>query len=131
METITVKGTTIPVERHAQGKTFQVNDKKIETDVEGFMVDRDRWDQQVAEALAVLEGIALTDDHWQVINFLRDYYAEYLISPNVKVMLKHMRLRMGEENVDQKRLYELFPKGPALQGTKIGGLPKPRSCLDG
>ena len=111
--------------------TIQVKDKTIETLEDGYMLNRELWDEDVAQSLAEHEGIALTEEHWEVIHYLREYYEDHLITPNIKILIKHMKETMGEENVDKKRLYTLFPNGPAYQGCKIAGLPKPKSCIDG
>ena len=72
----------------------------------------------------------MNDQHWDIINFLRDYYQEYQIAPAVKVLTKAIAKR---NEMDKKEassfLYELFPNGPGLQACKIAGLPKPTGCV--
>ncbi|GMT48613.1 MAG: sulfurtransferase TusE [bacterium] len=112
-------------------ETIEVKGKVIKTLDDGYMQNRELWDEEIAIALAKREDIELTDEHWEVINYLRKYYKEYLISPDVRVLLKHMKETLGEDKVDKKYLYTIFPKGPAFQGCKIAGLPKPTGCIDG
>jgi len=112
-------------------ETIEVEGRKIDINPDGYMIDRSLWTPAIAEALAARDGIQLTDKHWQILDFLQEYYHEYKISPNVRVLVKHLNERWGEDKVDRTGLYNLFPKGPAFQGTKIAGLPKPYDCIDG
>jgi len=84
----------------------------------------------VAPKLAEGEDITMGDAHWDLVKFLRNYYAEYQIAPAVKVLTKAVA---SERSMDKKEasefLYGLFPKGPALQACKIAGLPKPTGCV--
>jgi TusE/DsrC/DsvC family sulfur relay protein len=95
--------------------SFEINGKTYETDEEGYLVNLAEWDEEAAKHLAVDEKVELTDQHWEVINFLREYYNDYQIAPAVRVLSKY--------------LYELFPYGPAKQACKIAGLPKPTGCI--
>jgi len=112
-------------------ESIQVGKRKIVLLDDGFMQDRDLWSEEVAVALAEREGIKLTDEHWDLLKFLRSYYDEFLISPNVKILVKYLKEKGNEKNLDTKKLYELFPRGPSFQGCKIAGLPKPTNCIDG
>ena len=75
----------------------------------------------VGETLA--EGLALGDDHWAVINYLRDQYREHGQTPNYRNMLKDLADLLPHH--DSKTLYDLFPGGPAKQGVRVAGLPRP------
>jgi len=79
--------------------------------------------------IAVEEKIDMSDEHWEVVNFLRDYYEEYQIAPAVRVLIKQIKKTMGKEKGNNKYLYALFPYGPAKQACKIAGLPKPTGCV--
>jgi len=107
---------------------LEINDTALNTDTEGYLLNLADWSPEVAGRLAEEENIALTDAHWEVINFLRDYYAEYQIAPAVRVMTKAIGKQLGEEKGNSKYLFELFPYGPAKQGCKLAGLPKPTGC---
>ncbi|MBI5177805.1 MAG: TusE/DsrC/DsvC family sulfur relay protein [Nitrospinae bacterium] len=111
--------------------SITVSGKTYETTDEGYLLDPAKWDNAVAEFLAKEEGLALNEHHWEIVNFLRHFYHEYRISPMVKILMKEMAKKYGPEKSSRKYLYELFPRGPALQGTKIAGLPKPLDCIDG
>jgi tRNA 2-thiouridine synthesizing protein E len=108
---------------------FELNGKTYETDEEGYLVNLSDWSEDVAKYLAQQEGINMTDAHWEVINFLRDYYNEFQIAPAVRVLTKAIGKKLGPEKGNSQYLYELFPYGPAKQACKIAGLPKPTGCV--
>ncbi len=109
--------------------SIEVNGKSIETDEEGYIVNLSDWDENVANELAKEEGIDMSSNHWEVVNFLREYYDEYQIAPAVRVLTKAIGKKLGPEKGNSKYLYELFPYGPAKQACKIAGLPKPTGCI--
>ena len=109
--------------------SIEINGKNIETDEEGYIVNLSDWDEDVANELAKEEGIDMSDNHWEVVNFLREYYDEYQIAPAVRVLTKAIGKKLGPEKGNSKYLYELFPYGPAKQACKIAGLPKPTGCV--
>ena len=108
---------------------YEVNGATIEHDEEGYLSDLTQWNEDVAAILANDEGIEMTDEHWEVVNFLRNYYEEYQIAPAVRVLTKAVKKKLGPEKGNSKYLYELFPYGPAKQACKIAGLPKPTGCI--
>ena len=98
-------------------------------DEEGFLVDLNDWTKDIALEMAKLEELELTDEHWDVLNFLREYYDEYQIAPAVRVLTKAIAKKMGKDKGNSKYLYSLFPYGPGKQGCKFAGLPKPTGCI--
>jgi len=108
---------------------IEVEGKTIETDEEGYLANLNDWIPAVAEAMAKEDGTELTDAHWEVINFLREYYDEYQIAPAVRVLTKAIGKKLGKEKGNSKYLYELFPYGPGKQACKYAGLPKPTGCV--
>jgi len=108
---------------------LEVNGKSYETDEEGYLADLSQWTEDIAKALAVSEGLEMTDSHWEVVNFLREYYQEYQIAPAVRVLTKAIGKKLGKDKGNSKYLYELFPYGPAKQACKVAGLPKPTGCV--
>ncbi|NWG39502.1 MAG: TusE/DsrC/DsvC family sulfur relay protein [Hydrogenophilaceae bacterium] len=108
---------------------LEVNGTTIETDEEGFLVNLSDWNPDVAAELAKGESIEMTDQHWEVINFLREYYDEYQIAPAVRVLTKAIGKKLGPDKGNSKYLYDLFPYGPGKQACKIDGLPKPTGCI--
>jgi TusE/DsrC/DsvC family sulfur relay protein len=101
---------------------YTVNGNELETDDQGYLLEADYSDEAV-HVIAAAEGIALTDKHWTVINYLRDEYREHGHTPNFRNMLKGLGEVM--EGIASKDLYDLFPVGPAKQGCKVAGLPQP------
>jgi tRNA 2-thiouridine synthesizing protein E len=108
---------------------LEVGGKSLETDEEGYLLNLDEWTEDAAKLLADSEGVELTENHWEVINFLREYYDEFQIAPAVRVLTKAIGKKFGKEKGNSKYLYELFPYGPAKQACKIAGLPKPTGCI--
>ncbi|MCX7673324.1 MAG: TusE/DsrC/DsvC family sulfur relay protein [Thiobacillaceae bacterium] len=109
--------------------TIDVNGKTIEVDEEGYLVNLSDWSEEVAKFLAEQEKVEMTDAHWEVVNFLREYYNEYQIAPAIRVLTKAIAKKLGPDKGNNKYLYELFPYGPAKQACKIAGLPKPTGCI--
>ena len=108
---------------------IEVNGKSYEVDEEGYLADLNQWEPGVAEVMAKLDDCDLTESHWEVINFLREYYEEYQIAPAVRVLTKAIGKKLGADKGNSKYLYELFPYGPAKQACKYAGLPKPTGCV--
>ncbi|MDO8595310.1 MAG: TusE/DsrC/DsvC family sulfur relay protein [Sulfuricaulis sp.] len=106
-----------------------MNGLAIETDEEGYLADRTAWNEEVAKEMARMDDCDLNENHWQVINFLRQYYDEYQIAPAVRVLTKAIGKQLGPDKGNSKYLYELFPYGPAKQACKYAGLPKPTGCV--
>ena len=109
---------------------FEFNGEVYHLSKEGNLIERYAWNENMAELLAAREEMQLTEDHWVVIHFMRDFYNEYLISPMIKLLLRHMQESLGAEKSNKQYLYELFPEGPSKQGSRIAGLPYPAGCID-
>lgn len=103
--------------------TVELGGKQMDIDEDGFIQDPDQWDEKVAASLAITEGVNdLTEEHWVVVNYLRNYYLKFGIAPMIRKVCK-------ETKFDLKKIYELFPSGPAKGGCKVAGLPKPTGCV--
>lgn len=109
--------------------SIEVNGKTFEVDEEGYLADLTQWEPGVAEVMSAAEDCELTEDHWEIINFLREYYEEYQIAPAVRVLTKAVGKKLGKQKGTSKYLYELFPYGPGKQACKYAGLPKPTGCV--
>ncbi len=109
--------------------SIELNGKTFEVDEEGYLADLNQWEPGIADIMAGLDDTALTDAHWEVINFLREYYEEYQIAPAVRVLTKAIGKKLGADKGNSKYLYELFPYGPAKQACKYAGRPKPTGCV--
>lgn len=106
-----------------------IDQQVIETDNFGYLIDSSQWSENVAEVIAQQENIELTPAHWEVIYFVRDFYQEYKTSPAIRMLVKAMAQKLGEDKGNSRYLQRLFPEGPAKQATKLAGLPKPAKCL--
>ncbi len=108
---------------------MEIAGKQVEVDEDGYMVDLEAWNKDIALTMAKADGLDLTDSHWEIINFLRDYYQKYQIAPMIKILVKEIGKTMGADKGNTKYLYELFPDGPAKQACRYAGLPKPTGCV--
>lgn len=108
---------------------LEVGGKTLATDEEGYLEHLDDWSQEVAETMATAEDVTLSPEHWEILNFLREYYNEYQIAPAVRVLTKAVGKRLGADKGNSRYLYSLFPYGPGKQACKYAGLPKPTGCV--
>ncbi|MCC4832834.1 TusE/DsrC/DsvC family sulfur relay protein [Shewanella sp. 1_MG-2023] len=110
-------------------ESFEFNGQHIEVDAKGYLKNYTDWSPEMAPTLAATEEIELTEQHWEVINFVRNFYLEFKTSPAIRVLVKAIGQSLGADKGNSKYLYTLFPVGPAKQATKIAGLPKPAKCI--
>ncbi|MBD1576979.1 MULTISPECIES: TusE/DsrC/DsvC family sulfur relay protein [Vibrio] len=108
---------------------YQLNNQNIAADAQGYLLDHTQWTPELVPILAQSENIELSEAHWEVILFVRDFYLEFNTSPAVRMLVKAMAKAHGPEKGSSKYLFKLFKKGPAKQATKLAGLPKPAKCL--
>lgn len=101
----------------------------LPVDGEGYLLDATAWNAEFANQAAAALGLELNPDHWVVLRFLRAFYSDYAISPPMRVLVKSIAPLLGGTSASSRRLYQLFPDGPARQACKIAGLPKPSSCI--
>lgn len=108
-----------------------LSDKAITlvTTEEGFLVDPCTWNRDVACLIANHNSIALTDAHWEIIEFIRGYYEAYKHLPNTRAFTKAIANSLGNNKGNSRYLHQLFPDGPLKHACKIAGLPKPPNCL--
>lgn len=100
------------------------DEKKVEVNEEGFLAHPEEWDEETARLLAKAEeGLAeMSAEHWAVVNYIRGYYVEKGLAPMVRKICQTTGLPL-------RRIYELFPSGPAKGACKVAGLPKPDGCV--
>lgn len=103
--------------------------RQIETDSQGYLLNSSDWCHELAAILAAQEDITLTEPHWEIVLFVREFYQEFNTSPAIRMLVKAIANKYGAERGNSRYLYRLFPKGPAKQATKIAGLPKPVKCI--
>lgn len=98
------------------------------TDAEGYLVDPSQWTEKFAEAVAQSEGVALTDEHWAVIRFMREWLDAHGVAPDARHVMKFLA---GGRDAGRRRMFELFPYGYVKQACKIAGMKKPRAWSTG
>ena len=98
------------------------------TDSEGYLIDPSQWDEALAENLARAEGITLTDEHWLVLRFMRQWLDEHQLIPDARHVMKYLSQQTG---AGRNRLFELFPYGYVQQACKIAGMKRPRAWSTG
>ena len=102
---------------------FEVAGKQYSVDEDGFLENPEIWNEDVAKDFSTAEGVAeLTEEHWKVINYLRNYYLQFGIAPMIRKLCKETGFKLN-------KIYELFPSGPAKGACKLAGLPKPTGCV--
>ncbi len=103
--------------------TIDLNGRTYIVDEDGFIEDPNLWNETVAVDFAATEGIGdLTERHWKVIHYLRNYWKQFGIAPMVRKLCKETDCKLSE-------IYDMFPSGPAKGACKLAGLPKPTGCV--
>jgi dissimilatory sulfite reductase related protein len=102
---------------------LRIGDTTLELDDKGFLQQPELWNEEVARALAAADGVnELTADHWTVIHYLRQHWLEFGLAPMIRKLCKQTGLTL-------KRIYELFPSGPARGACKVAGMPNANGCV--
>jgi tRNA 2-thiouridine synthesizing protein E len=101
----------------------------IERDDEGYLLDPEDWSDDVALALAAEAGLEMTDEHWQIVEFIRQSYESTQVVPEARKLLRLMKARWGAERATRRFLYQLFPAGYAQTACKIAGMRKPLKLM--
>jgi tRNA 2-thiouridine synthesizing protein E len=103
----------------------------MQLDAEGYLLDPADWNAQLAEALARQEHIVLTEEHWVALRFMREYYEQHHIAPDVRHVMKHLAKVKGAGKAGRNDVFVLFPYGYVKQACKIAGMRKPRAWSTG
>lgn len=98
------------------------------TDVQGFLKHRLTWTADLGVYMASLDGVTLTQEHWEVIHYFREYYEDYNIPPPMRMVMRVFKKAFGDENANSRYLLQLFPEGATKAASKFAGLPKPKNC---
>lgn len=108
---------------------LNIGGHEIALDKDGYLINLNDWDKEIAFALARQENISLTFEHWEIINLLQDFYREFEISPAMRAFVTYTGKKLGSEKGKSIYLLQLFPPSPAKIASKIAGLPRPTNCL--
>lgn len=100
----------------------------FKTDESGYLLDPETWQPLFAEQIAHKQGIILTEKHWQIITFAREFYQAHGFSPAIKMLLLALR-KAQDPTLNSIVLQHLFAHKPALMISKLAGLPKPKDCV--
>jgi len=103
----------------------------VETDSEGYLVEPEQWDEEIAEQLAASEGVSLSKEHWRIIGFMRDYYDTHQVAADARFTIKFLADEMGYGRKARNYLFQLFPYGYVQQACKIAGMKRPRGWSTG
>ncbi|MFJ4143910.1 TusE/DsrC/DsvC family sulfur relay protein [Pseudomonas sp. NPDC089734] len=110
-------------------KELNVAERTIALDKDGFLQDLNDWSLEVAHALSGEEGIVLSPEHVEILELLRDFYAQFQLSPATRPLIKYTALKLGPEKGNSMYLNRLFNGTPAKLAAKLAGLPKPTNCI--
>ena len=102
---------------------------ELETDEEGFLLNPDDWNMEIANAIARQEKIEMTSEHWVTVGFIRAYFNERQVVPENRTLLKFLKEKLGSEKGTRKYVHTLFPYGYGQQACKIAGMRKPRKLM--
>jgi len=106
-----------------------IGNREIELDKDGYLINLNEWDIEIAGALAAQENITLTPAHWEIIHLLQEFYREFELSPAMRAFVKYTEKKLGQEKGKSIYLLQLFPPSAAKIASKIAGLPRPTNCL--
>lgn len=109
--------------------SIQIDGITLETDNEGYLLDPALWSEGVAIEIARLENINMTQAHWEIVNFVRDYFETWQVVPENRTLLKTLRERHGKDTATRRYIQQLFPYGFGQQACKIAGMRKPLKLL--
>jgi tRNA 2-thiouridine synthesizing protein E len=105
---------------------------EVERDIEGYLIDPEAWNETIARELAAEEELGLTDEFWPILTFMRDYWREHQVAPDVRHVIDFL---VNDRNMNKKaakeQLFQLFPYGYVKQACKIAGMMRPRAWSTG
>jgi tRNA 2-thiouridine synthesizing protein E len=111
--------------------TFNTHAAEARLDAEGYLIDPEQWNEELARQIAAHEGITLTDEHWKIVEFMRAYYADRQVAPDARFAVKFLAEQLGYGSEARARLFQLFPYGYVKQACKVAGMKRPRGWSTG
>jgi tRNA 2-thiouridine synthesizing protein E len=108
---------------------LHIDGRQIPLTEDGFLSESSDWDERVAEALAAGVSLVLTPEHWEIVHFMRGYYARFRHLPNNRMFVKAVQKELGQDKGSSRHLQRLFPESPVRYACLVAGLPKPPGCI--
>jgi tRNA 2-thiouridine synthesizing protein E len=110
---------------------MQINTQSLR-DIEGYIVDPEEWSPELARHMAAEENLELTEEYWRILDFMRAYWIDHRVAPDVRHVIEYLVNEQGYEKRDaKKKLFDLFPYGYVKQACKIAGMQRPRAWSTG
>ena len=104
----------------------------IHRDEAGYLIDPEEWNKAVAEHFAKEEGIVLQQEHFAIIEFMRDYLDEHGVTADARFVFRFLASRHSESQSSSRlRFFKMFPYGYVKQICKIAGMRQPRAFSTG
>jgi tRNA 2-thiouridine synthesizing protein E len=105
---------------------------ETERDIEGYLVDPETWSEEIALSLATEERLKLTNEYWPILNFMREYWREHQVAPDVRHVVEFISsVHALDKKAAKDQLFQLFPYGYVKQACKIAGMMRPRAWSTG
>ncbi len=108
---------------------YQLDGHNFATDGDGYLQDKQQWNEALVTVIAAAEQLPLTSEHWHLIRFVRAFDAQFKTTPAMRLLVKELKTHFGDDKGSSTYLHRLFPGGPAKQCAKLAGLPKPAKCI--
>jgi len=106
--------------------------QSVRRDAEGYLIDPEDWNEDIARQLAAEESLELGQQHWVVLHFMRDYWRERHVAPDVRHVISYLAAEQGiDKRTAKRQLFQLFPYGYVQQSCKIAGMQRPRAWSTG
>lgn len=109
--------------------TLEYAGKTIDTDNEGYLIDPEQWNEELALQIAEGESLEMNEDRWQIVRLVREHYEYTTCVPEFRKVLKALKEQSGADVGTRKHVYRLFPYGYGQQACKIAGMRKPLKVL--
>ena len=112
--------------------TEQIDGRSIVRDEAGYLVDPNDWDEDIARHIAMEEGVTLSEEHWAVLRFMRDFLEQKGVAADARFVFRFLAATHGESQSEaNRRFFSLFPYGYVKQACKIAGMRQPRAWSTG
>ena len=108
---------------------FIRDEEEYARDPDGHLLELDEWSRDIAETIAARENVSMSQEHWEVVDLLRDHYRIHGKTPTARVLMEVLAAAFNERG-GRRYLYTLFPGGPVHQACTIAGIPAPADSIN-